>query len=227
MKFRTTALALIGLAFMSADSLAATVSFTGVLNLSTPGIFSTSGISDSGLGTGFSGVTPALVSQGDQVQIKYTFSGGQGLSASSVSQEWANIWDWNPNTNSTPDGKPQESVGWTGSFSFLDAAGHAIFTIGPQAGSGCCVHIGDFYNVAVGPIVFYGVEFDGTITSESVARTYNLPGLDLTGTNFAEVAAVPEPSERWQTCPAFCPDWHSSPSSLFQWAVGFGCWASG
>jgi hypothetical protein len=174
-------------------AVASTVSFNGSLNLNSPGVFSGTQVFSEGNGNGFSGVSPALVSPGDQVQIKYTF-GGQGISATIVSYEWANIWDWTG--SATYDGGPYEAVNMTGTFSFLDANGQSIFTTSSLTTNDGSVHIGEQFNVATGPLVFYGVSYNGTLNSSSPStpRTYNLPGLTLTGAGFTEVAAVPEPS---------------------------------
>ena len=179
----------------SAAAHAAPVSFSATFNLNTPGVFSNTFINSGGTGIGFSGLVPALVAVGDQVDITYTF-GGQGVSASSVMSGWANVWDWNPITEEPADGGPYETVNMTGTFSLLDFSASAIFTSDLLFSSEGAVHIGQSFGLSTGPLVFYGIKYSGTLlsSSPSTARTYNLPGLTLSGTNFVTVEAVPLPA---------------------------------
>jgi hypothetical protein len=183
----------------SAPASAATVAFTATLDLSAPTVFQDGQIYSHGTGAGFSGLTPALVSPGDTVQITYTFAGGVGISAGNVSFGWANVLDLIPGTPNTYDGGPPENINMTGTFSLLNSSGQAIFTTSPLTDTENGIHIGQTFGVGADAIVFYGVRYNGVLTSSepSIARTYNVPGLQLSGGRFTlvdAVGAVPEPS---------------------------------
>lgn len=164
---------------------AATVNFSATLDLSTPGVLSSSGIST--LGTGFSGFSPQSAGVGDDVTITYTF-GGVGVSASDVGFGWAYVF--------TTLG-PEEDAFLTGQFSLLDQGGNAIASSIYGATLEQSAHIGQQWFISTGPITFYGAQWVGHVdtTVPSDSRVYDLPGLSITGDQFQAVtAAVPEPA---------------------------------
>jgi PEP-CTERM motif len=188
MKFLRTAIPAL-LALASSSSFASVVSFSGTFDGT--GASSTA-ITSENTGAGFSGIIPALVSQGDQVQITYTFLGGS-ISVSNINLAAIYVEDLNPLTgNTTADGGPLERVTQTGTISFLDAQGRPIFTSDPFTDSEGAVNVGQILQISTGPLVFYGVQYNGTVDVEPVARTYNLGALLLYGSDIA--TAIPEPS---------------------------------
>lgn len=175
------------LAFAAVGSAAdaAPVNFSATLDLSTPGVLSSSGINSTG--TGFSGFSPQSVSVGDDVTITYTF-GGAGVSASDVGFGWAYV---------LATGGPDEQAFLTGQFSLLDQGGNAIASSINGATVEQFIHIGQQWFISTGPITFYGAQWVGHVDAAvpSDARVYNLPALSITGEEFQAVtAAVPEPS---------------------------------
>lgn len=164
---------------------AATVNFSATLDLSTPGVLSSSGIN--ALGTGFSGLSPQSVSVFDDVTIKYTF-GGAGVSASDVGFGWAYI---------ISTGGPDEQAFLTGQFSLLDQDGNVIASSINAASVEQPTNIGQQWFISTGPITFYGAQWVGHVDAAvpSTTRLYDVPALVITGENFEGVtAAVPEPS---------------------------------
>lgn len=164
---------------------AATVNFSATLDLGTPGVLSSSGISTTG--TGFSGFSPQSVSVGDDVTITYTF-GGVGVSASDVGFGWAYV---------LASGGPGEQAFLTGQFSLLDQFGSAIASSINAASVEQFAHIGQQWFISTGPITFYGAQWVGHLDTAvpSDTRFYDLPALSITGDEFQAVtAAVPEPS---------------------------------
>jgi hypothetical protein len=93
-----------GLAFQT-PAAASTVSFETTLDLSAPSYFSSTGITSFAYWDGFSGFVPNQVGTGDQVNVKYTFANGVGVSASSISYASAYILDFDRNTGNTADGR--------------------------------------------------------------------------------------------------------------------------
>jgi len=195
MKIRNWTLLVAGLAFQLTASAAgaSSVSFNATFDPTTPGVFSSNFINSQGTGLGFSGLAPAAVAVGDQVSIKYTF-GGMGISASNVSTAAVDVWDWNG--SNTFDAGPDETVFMTGTASLLNSLGQVIATSSVRTDSNGFIHIGQFQlNFATGPLLFYGILYNGTLTGASPAdtRTYNLAALTISGSNFA-VVATPLPA---------------------------------
>ncbi len=188
----------VSLAVISAPVAAATtVTVTSTLNPLTPGVTLTSSTLESqGSGAGFSTVTPVQIGVGDTVILDYDF-GGYGLSATSLTTEWASIWDWIPNVG-TADGAPETGVDMSGTFQILGSDGSVLASSALETQSACCVHLGQSFGVNFGAVTIYGVRYTGTLNSSDVtSRYYNLPGLSLYGSGFAlvgEPTSVPEPA---------------------------------
>ena len=160
---------------------ASIVSFSATLDLDTPGLFYSSGLSSLDTGFGFSPLTPQNVTDGDQVTITYDF-GGRSVSFDRVVDAAAQVSDWDPLTQQPVDGGPVELLRQHGMLSFLDANGQVIFRPDPLTQNG--VRIGVMFPVNIGPLTFFGLRYEGyffTATNPGVTRTYNLPGITVTG----------------------------------------------
>lgn len=186
------------LALATPATAANTVTVTSVLNPLAPGVtFDSSSLVSEGSGAGFSSVTPVQVAVGDTVTLNYDF-GGYGLSATSLTSEWANIWDWDPVAGQTADGGPLASVTMSGTFQILGSDGSVLASSAVESDTEGQVHVGQGFNVNFGTVTIYGVRYTGTLTaSDTTSRYYNLPGLTLLGTGFSLVGSptsVPEPA---------------------------------
>jgi hypothetical protein len=173
---------------------ATTVSFEAVMAPTGSSVHLDSNIIESdGTGHGFSSMAPAQVAVGDQFTIKLTFLGGRGFSATNIDSGWLSVSDWNPKTNTPADGGPAEIVTQTGTLSFLDASGQAVYTSPSFSDDEGVFHIGQQFSTSTGLITFFGIQYSGILTAAipGTTRTYNLLGLRLTGTNFSLVVPPP------------------------------------
>jgi len=167
----------VGLAF-TAPATASTITFTSTIDLAN--LVTSTPNEIYGPGTP---ITSQIVTVGDDVKIRYDF-GGAGVSASDVNFAWAYVY--------TADGQPPEKLSLTGTFAFLDQAGHSVFTSSLLTGDEEFVHIGQQFDLTTGPLTFYAVEYDGHLNSAdpSDPRSYDEPWLELDGSGFRTISAV-------------------------------------
>jgi hypothetical protein len=182
MKF-AIAIGLLALSAMAPAS-AATVSFQASLDLHAPGVsFLPTGVLT--FGPGFSGLAPAQVAVGDFIHITYMF-GGEGISASNVTTAGLLV------SQSTL----AEAVNQTGILSFLDKNGNAILSTAPYSDGESGGNIGQVVFLSTGPLVFYGLKWDGMLeaATPSTTRFYDTAELQLFGSGFSTAAATPLPA---------------------------------